>query len=746
MAAPAIHQENFSMPIAPGQIVNGRYKIIRLLGQGGFGAVYQAHDQNLDRPCALKENLETSSQVMRQFTREAQLLANLSHPNLPRVIDHFVLPGQGQYLVMDYVEGEDLEQMLARTGKPLPVAQALDWIGQVCDALIYLHHLDPPIIHRDIKPGNIRITPRGQAMLVDFGIAKLYDSQSRTTVAARAFTPGYSPPEQYGKGVTDERSDIYALGATLYTLLTNQTPPDSVDLLSHNAKPPPLAHQVNPQVPEAVGLAIAQAMQPERERRFQSVEQFKRALFAAPAPLPAAQSPAARPFQAPQPGRAAPPPPLVIPPPPRTTGQGKQGGGLGRALGNLLSAGLGMALLALLLTFGVVLLMQRGPTFLGGSGGSRPTDSQVGSDPGQVAPPTLASPPTLAIQPSDTPLTPPEPGAIRVAFPTARIAFASDHSGDRKDRIYVYELQGGEYWLTPVEGAQYRLARANPASPFVGPAAVPIDETQERAWWPEWCDGNRILLFEGGDRQSQVFQTLYALPYDPAGQSRPSQIVWSRFPMLGVPRCANRGSTALASARLNLETQTWQLHWFDASRPREAAPVGDGFLPFAGYASFSGDDSWLVLMHKDNASDPVYRILEFSWADPRNSAVLPLDARVFNAMYPSISPLSGQIAYACELEPETRREPGVWGLCLQNADGRGFQILEQAGRTNGLREGYNRFHVFTPRWSADGRWLAYASPKSGDWDIYLYLLDPGIEINLTADLGGDQFQPSWSKP
>src|SRR5512139_934551 len=112
------------MLIASGQVVNGRYQIIRLLGQGGFGAVYLAHDLTLNRPCALKENLETSEEVRRQFIREAQLLANLSHPNLPRVIDYFILAGQGQYLVMDYVEGEDLQDMLDRTARPLPEPQA----------------------------------------------------------------------------------------------------------------------------------------------------------------------------------------------------------------------------------------------------------------------------------------------------------------------------------------------------------------------------------------------------------------------------------------------------------------------------------------------------------------------------------------------------------------------------------------------------------------------------------------------
>jgi hypothetical protein len=197
---------------------------------------------------------------------------------------------------------------------------------------------------------------------------------------------------------------------------------------------------------------------------------------------------------------------------------------------------------------------------------------------------------------------------------------------------------------------------------------------------------------------------------------------------------------------MSLESESWQLHYFDLSRPNDHTPVGDGFLPFGGYVSFSGDDSWLVFMHKDKDTDPIYRIIQFQWGDPQNTRDMTLDPRVYSAMYPSISPVTGQIAYSCELEPETRREPGSWGLCLQSANGQDFRVVEQVGLTAGLREGYNRFHVLTPRWSADGRWIAYASPKDGDWDIYLYLLEQGIEINLTQALTGDQFQPSWSKP
>ena len=734
------------MPIAPGQVVNGRYQIIRRLGQGGFGAVYLAHDLNLDRPCALKENLETSSEVMRQFMREAQLLANLSHPNLPRVIDYFVLPGEGQYLVMDYVEGEDLQEMLDRSEQALPVVQAVNWIGQVCDALTYLHRHDPPIIHRDIKPGNIRITPRGQAMLVDFGIAKLYDRQILTTVGARAFTPGYSPPEQYGKGATDERSDIYALGATLYTLLTNLTPPDSVDILAGNAPPIPSVHVLNPHISRAVGTAIAQAMEPDRTRRFRSVEDFKTALDKCQLPAPATSL--APHTLLTHKGRR---PSLVIPrrilPAPRLLRGTKNKFSWSKPpITVYIAAVLSIVLLSLLVTFGLLRLVQSPPKRLENQGITQVTSQTGGGGMAEEIPtqPPTARPelPTLA----KTSIVPPEPGALLINFPQARIAFASDHAGDGKDRIYVYDLQPGNYWLTPIINFQYKFSKANSSSPISGPIAVPIDETQERAWWPEWCDGNRTILFEGGDKQSENSQTIYSVPYQPGQAAVPSKFTWSGFPMLGVPRCANRTPRVATSARMSLESESWQLHDFDLSKPNDHSAVGDGFLPFGGYVSFSGDDSWLALMHKDKDTDPIYRLIQVPWNDPQKTIDMPLDPRVYTAMYPSISPVTGQIAYACELEPETRREPGSWGLCLQDANGQDFRILESVGLTTGLHEGFNRFHVFTPRWSADGRWIAYASPRDGDWDIYLYLLEQGIEFNLTQALTGDQFQPSWSKP
>lgn len=259
--------------LAQGQVLNNRYRIAKLIGHGGFGAVYRAWDLTLKQPVALKENLDISPEAQRQFEREATLMASLRHPNLPRVMDHFFLPGQGQYLAMDFVEGQSLAALLAVQGRPFTEAEALPWLEQVCMALDYLHTRQPPIVHRDIKPENIIITPEGQAMLVDFGISKVYDAQLATTVGARAVTPGYSPPEQYGTGKADARTDIYALGATLYRMLTGVEPPPSVDLVAGatSLQPP---RQINKQLDRTTEQAVLQAMAVNMSQRFDCASDF----------------------------------------------------------------------------------------------------------------------------------------------------------------------------------------------------------------------------------------------------------------------------------------------------------------------------------------------------------------------------------------------------------------------------------------------------------------------------------------
>lgn len=264
------------MTLDTGQVLNQRYRVVSLLGQGGFGAVYRAWDMRLRGPCALKENFNTSPEAQKQFDREASMLFNLRHPGLPRMFDSFVVPGQGQYLVMDFIEGEDLRQWLSHSENPLPEAQVLTWVRQICDALSYMHAQNPPIIHRDIKPANIKITPAGEAVLVDFGIAKAHNPDLETTVGARAVTPGYSPQEQYGQGQTDVRSDVYALGATLYTLLTRQEPVESIE--RGLGKPLAAPHSINPSLSRSTDQAVMKAMEMLPERRFASMADFKAAL------------------------------------------------------------------------------------------------------------------------------------------------------------------------------------------------------------------------------------------------------------------------------------------------------------------------------------------------------------------------------------------------------------------------------------------------------------------------------------
>ena len=269
------------MPLQPDTLLHDRYQILNELGHGGMGAVYRGRDDNLGVEVAVKENLFVSPEAERQFKREATLLASLRHPNLPRVTDHFVIPAQGQYLVMDFIPGEDAKQLMDREKGPLPEAQVVKWAREILDALHYLHTRPQPIVHRDIKPGNIKITPEGRAVLVDFGLAKVHDISQATTTGAKALTPGFAPPEQYGLGRTDPRTDVYSLGATLYTLLTNCIPADSIERAMGQKKLVPL-RATNPAVSAPVAEAIERSMSVKPEDRFNTALEFATALAAAP--------------------------------------------------------------------------------------------------------------------------------------------------------------------------------------------------------------------------------------------------------------------------------------------------------------------------------------------------------------------------------------------------------------------------------------------------------------------------------
>jgi serine/threonine protein kinase len=268
------------MTLEKNTFLHNRYRIIEILGQGGMGSVYSAVDENLGATVAIKENLFTTDEYARQFRLEAVILANLRHPNLPRVYDHFVLGDSGQYLVMDFIEGEDLRQRMERLGT-ISEDDAVQIGASICDALTYLHSRKPPILHRDIKPGNVKITPEGHIFLVDFGLAKVFQNAVQaTTTGARAMTPGYSPPEQYGTARTDPRTDIYSLGATLYASLCGIIPEDGLARAMDNAQLTPLRKR-NANVSRRVAAAIEKAMAVDPSDRYQISDDFKKALLSA---------------------------------------------------------------------------------------------------------------------------------------------------------------------------------------------------------------------------------------------------------------------------------------------------------------------------------------------------------------------------------------------------------------------------------------------------------------------------------
>jgi len=273
--------------LAPNTLLQDRYLVMRLLGQGGMGAVYQATDRKFGNAVALKETFYNDIQLRKAFSQEARLLNRLRHAALPVVTDYFAI-GDRQFLVMQYIPGMDLEQLLGerreRGQGVFLTSQVLRWADQLLDALEYLHSQKPPIIHRDIKPQNLKLTPRGEVILLDFGLAKGITNQPAEggSPSIRGYTPNYASLEQIRGTGTDARSDIYSIGATLYHLLTGQMPQDAMTriaaMLMGQSDPLPQINELNKEVPPAIAAAIEKAMTPHPDQRYQSAAMMRQAL------------------------------------------------------------------------------------------------------------------------------------------------------------------------------------------------------------------------------------------------------------------------------------------------------------------------------------------------------------------------------------------------------------------------------------------------------------------------------------
>lgn len=271
--------------LEPGTVLQERYEIIEVAGSGGMAVVYRARDtrfEKVSRICAVKELYNTAPDprlrdlVVESFRREANVLAQLSHPAVPSIFDYFS-QGNRIYLVMEFVQGEDLEELIEESPGPMDQETVIQWAIEILDVLIYLHNREPPFIFRDLKPSNIMIDEAGRVMVIDFGIAKVYERGQRGTMIG---TAGYPPPEQY-RGLAEPRGDLYALGATMHHLLTKRDPRLEPPFSFHDHP----IRESNPEVSDALSTIVMKALEYDIDKRFGSAEEMKDALLALTQPV-----------------------------------------------------------------------------------------------------------------------------------------------------------------------------------------------------------------------------------------------------------------------------------------------------------------------------------------------------------------------------------------------------------------------------------------------------------------------------
>ncbi len=283
------------MPLITGDVIHDRYRVDDLLATGGMSAVYQGWDLRLQVPCAIKEMVpypgleqKALTQLREQFLQEAQVLAKLQHPNLTRVTDHFEYEGIA-YLIMDYVDGQRLDTIIEAQGA-VAEEDLMVWARELIDALMYCH--EHGVIHRDVKPQNVIISAEGRATLVDFGLVKVIDINDRRTrtVMRGLGTPEYAPPEQYDAeiGSTDERSDIYGLGATLYHALTGTPPPTATQRIVDPELLKPVQYYQS-DISQNVNDATIRSLSLQPKQRFQTVAEMAEVLFGPPVVKPSSK-------------------------------------------------------------------------------------------------------------------------------------------------------------------------------------------------------------------------------------------------------------------------------------------------------------------------------------------------------------------------------------------------------------------------------------------------------------------------
>ncbi len=700
------------MELEPNTLLRDRYRIQSQLGKGGMGAVYAAHDTVLDTQVALKINQNPHPEGRDQFLSEARLLAALRHPNLPRVIDYFLID-DAQYLVMDYVPGEDLGSLIKREGSQ-PLETVLAWARQLGNALTYLHQQTPPVIHRDIKPANIKLTPHGNIMLVDFGIAKAVEASQETSTGARGMTPGYSPPEQYGTARTGPYSDQFALASTLYNLLSGQKPVDAVERMLGQAVLTPL-NLLLPNIPPQVQTAIEKAMSVRPEERFPSVQEFIETLTQ---PLPEITAQPARRAAL---GSAAPPVPGddstrvgvvrpidFIPPSPPPALPKK------RRLLWLIPAIL-IPMLLVVVGGGWLVITQLLPT---------PTQTPTtvadvvftempAALPTQTALPTFAEPPTEipTAVPTDLPTSTPEATLEPTPEPTALPEMVLEPIG----RGGVVAFASNE-----ADGSTFQLwamrVFLDEAQNLVAAEKQQLTDSAGDKLYPSWSpDGSRIVYAaESGDAENKF--DLYVMDANGENQtllvSQPgddTEPAWSPDGNWIVFTSDSRSDgikqlhivkpDGSDKRRISFDKQEYSPEW----SPRM--------------------DKLVYIVSVNNARYLWVRDPKNDFADTESNLMY---GRLGYFADPAWSPDAEWLAF-------TREEGRTRDIYLTKISSFGMQISRLTETT---------FDTY-PAWSSDSQWLLFDSNRDGNQEIYIMNRDGGQQTNLTQTENAQEMHPAW---
>ena len=698
------------MDLQPETILNERYRIIDKLGQGGMGAVYLAHDLTLETRVAVKSNFNPQPESVAQFLQEAQLLAALHHGNLPRVTDYFVI-GKEQYLVMDYIPGEDLGQRLDRMG-PQPLDSVLAWASQLGGALAYMHRQDPPVTHRDIKPANIKLTAEGQAVLVDFGIAKAASVEALTAAGATGYTPGYAPPEQYGQGRTGPFSDQFSLAATLYALLTGVKPADSIQRVLGKSDLIPI-RDLNPGIPPNINDAILKAMAQQPGMRFRSIGQFNAAL----------ENPDFR---------------LDIKELQAVSDAGVKGGEDIPLNGGLLGAdheeeerktrqfwialGISAGVIGLLIIGAVLLLVLLNGNFLSNVSKADPsatsttlpeaTHTLAGAlpaltDTATIIPPTPTESSTAAATNAPTFTSTLEPELLGES---GLIAFASDRGEDGAIQIWTMRVR-----RDPQGEVQ--------ADAFTQLTFSPGDKDQP-VWSP---DGSRIAFVAFGEERTGL--DIWVMNADGSDPVNVSWGIGDEFDPAWTPD----GERIIFTHhyRDSGDRPVYALDWVKVDGT-ERERLSEDFIEAD--PTFSPDGSWLLYVISAQSHHYFhFRGAHDGYQTPRGFDLRAIFGEFGEVSDPAWAPAGNQFAY-------TRHDGSRENIVLVT-----YESIQRNGvhhpdeyqltNTNGDTDA---------SWSPDARWLAFTTTRDGgDQEIYVMATTGRPQVNLTNRPGVDR-EPSWA--